>query len=259
MALGDDRPRITAIAKERNAGIDPKLARKRLELAASAAVACDLQPDLRNPSDRVHYQVDPLPRLEPADQRKSERALAWRFLGVKVGRIHPVADDPQLRPSVWRLFFHEAPDIGTDRNDAICLLQRPSSKERAARIAVVMDAVLGSQNREAPPQRGSDAEDVRSKGVNVHHARAFVGQDMLQPSDIGRPEGAPQIRERIFADETSIADHHSGSADHFAQLRIGRHQRDAMIGTALRWSQREIDEEAFRPADIARYDDVNDL
>ena len=122
-----------------------------------------------------------------------------------------------------------------------------------------MDAVLGSQNREVAPQRRPDAEDVRAIGVNMHHARAFVAQDMLQPSDIGGPKRAPQILERIFADGTSVTDHHPGGADHFAQLRVGGHQRDAMIGAALLRSQCEIDEETFRPADIARDDDVNDL
>jgi hypothetical protein len=32
-----------------------------------------------------------------------------------------------------------------------------------------------------------------------------------------------------------------------------------MIRTALSGSQSKIDEEAFRPANIARHDDVNDL
>jgi hypothetical protein len=175
VAFDNDRPRITAIPMEANAVIDPKLARKRLKLAASAAVACDLQPDLWNPSNCGNYQVDSLPRFEPADHSESERARAGRLLSAKVCRIHPVADDPQLRPSVWRLFFNEAPYISAHRNDTICLLQRPSSEERAARIAVMTDAVLGSQNREAGPQRGSNAEDVRRKGVNVRHTRAFVG------------------------------------------------------------------------------------
>jgi hypothetical protein len=82
---------------------------------------------------------------------------------------------------------------------------------------------------------------------------------MFQPGDIDRPKGPPQMRERIFANGPSIAYRHPGRADHFAQLRVGGHQRDAMIRTALSGSQSKIDEKAFRPADIACHDDVNDL
>src|SRR5260370_1914545 len=110
----------------------------------------------------------------------------------------------------------------------------------------MMDAVLGSQNREVTPQRRPDAEDVRAIGVNMHHARAFVGQDMLQPSDIGGPQKAPQISERSFADGASVTDHHPRGADPFAQLRGGGHARAPNDRATLLPSQSERDDDPVR-------------
>ena len=118
--------------------------------------------------------------------------------------------------------------------------------------------MLGPDHAGPHARSGAGAEDVGSERVQVHEAGATSGEDIREPSHLGRAHGAPDLGQGVDAD-AAAGDHvEAGLLEEAHEPLVRSEDHDGLAHVRQR-SGGQVHEHALGAPDLARDHDVHDL